>query len=106
MRTLKIKNADIEFLSFNELAKLCGKSTMGLRKLEYKGILPPPNFRTADKHLRNGYVRKGDRLYSRELSKEIHQILKLMAPDKGKAYVPNTYVKLQEAFKKEKQQYA
>lgn len=72
-KKVTVGEEDFEVVSFKTLADLLGRTTMALRKLEYKEILPKPNLRSQPLESR-GHYRKGDRLYTIELAYKLKEI--------------------------------
>lgn len=87
----------VGFISITELAKVLGKSPSTLRKLEYRKILPPANFRTPEKQ---GKITDGDRLYTVQLAAELIDVFKEIR--QGQKVSEDVKTKLHTIFKKEK----
>jgi len=97
MPTKKIINGKIvAVMSVGELAKHCGYSTISIKKMEERKILPMPNLR--GKNFSNGEL--GNRLYTVELADKLKVLL---AEIKNGIKTPDTIKqKIAIAFQEEK----
>ena len=62
-----VNGKDIEFFTLGALAQALGRPVITLRDWMKKGHLPTAPFRLPEKEDRHGELRKGRRLYSREM---------------------------------------
>jgi hypothetical protein len=71
-----LKGKIVEVVTIGQLAEMCGRKVITLRKMEERGILPEPVIRGKSMTNKSGDKLPGKRLYSINFAKKIAEILK------------------------------
>ena len=91
---------EVKCVGIAKLAKMCGRASSSLRKLEQRGILPPANFRGAETIIGED-VKPGNRIYTLELAEKLAEIFEKEI-SQGIAIDDDTKSKLIQLFAEER----
>lgn len=75
-KRVKYNGKIVDTITIGQLALMCNRKVITMRKLEDRNILPLPSLRFKNKFKRNGDEILGNRLYSYSLALRIAEIFK------------------------------
>lgn len=102
---LKVPNGEVvSFVKLGDLAKMCGKKPVTLRKWLDKQWLPESNYNMPPIVLTDGLTRKGARVYSFETAAKMAEIIKTVK--RGEEINNEVIRQLHLLIKEEKQKYS